>query len=235
MDKLPTYLSNMSKRFSSTPLNIYVIHSQLPPIPPSSHLFIDQSSLLPTLQNCRLIKDDHEIALIRRANKISAHGHTAVMSHVSHAKNERDLEALFTQQSIAHDSKSQAYEVIAPSGRNCAVLHYVNNDKPLKGKQLVLLDAGAEYECYASDVTRTFPINGEFTRQAREIYDLVYKMQTECISRIQPGLFYTDLYKLANVILVNGLKDLGLLKGGNVMEMLNVGVSRAFFMHGMYS
>lgn len=233
MDDFPTYLINMSKRFHSTPLNIYVVHSQLPLIPPGSHFFIDQSSLLPILQHCRLIKDDHEIVLIRRANRISAHGHIAVMSHVSHAKNERDLEALFIQQSIGHGSKSQAYEVIAPAGRNCAVLHYVNNDKLLKGKQLVLLDAGAEYQCYASDVTRTFPINGEFSKEAREIYELVHKMQTECISRIQPGLFYTDLYKLANILLVTGLKNLGLLKGGSVMEMLNANVSRAFFMHGM--
>lgn len=104
------------------------------------------------IEECRVIKDEYEIALTRKANNISTIAHTAVLKAVKTATNERELEALFIQKCIANGAREQAYHSIVASGTAGATLHYVNNAQPLKGKLNMLLDAGGEYECYASDI-----------------------------------------------------------------------------------
>jgi Xaa-Pro dipeptidase len=112
----------------------------------------DFTLLKEAIEECRVVKDEYEIALTMKANAISTIGHTAVMKAVKKAKNERELEGLFIEKSISNGAREQAYHSIVASGTAAATLHYMNNDAPLQGKLNLLLDAGAEYNCYASDI-----------------------------------------------------------------------------------
>jgi Xaa-Pro dipeptidase len=112
----------------------------------------DFELLKEAIEECRVVKDEYEIALTMKANAISTIGHTAVMKAVKTAKNERELEGLFIEKSISNGAREQAYHSIVASGTAAATLHYMNNDAPLQGKLNLLLDAGAEYNCYASDI-----------------------------------------------------------------------------------
>jgi Xaa-Pro dipeptidase len=104
------------------------------------------------VDECRVVKDEYEVALIRHANSISGAAHRAVLEAVRSAKNEYELEGVFIGECTRRGAKKQAYPSIVASGRGAATLHYVDNDKPLAGKDLLLLDAGAEWNCYASDI-----------------------------------------------------------------------------------
>jgi Xaa-Pro dipeptidase len=115
----------------------------------------DFDLLKEAIEECRVVKDEYEIALTKKANAISTIAHTAVLKAVKAAKNERELEALFIERRMANGAREQAYPSIVASGTAAATLHYVKNDQPLEGKLNVLLDAGAEYNCYASDIVST--------------------------------------------------------------------------------
>lgn len=142
-----------------------------------------------------MIKDHHEIACIRRANKISASAHRAVLRNITRFKNEAQIQGIFVDVCITKGAK-QSYSVIAGSGENAGTLHYIKNNEPLKDRQLVCLDAGAEFEAYASDVTRTFPTSGSWpSNEARNIYSLVQLMQETCIKQLRPGVKMIDLHK----------------------------------------
>jgi len=180
----------------------------------------------------RVIKDEYELALIAKANAITAAAHHAVMKQVKNATNERELEALFLKECIKAGAKKQAYDGIFAAGTAAATLHYVKNDEPLGGKQLLLVDAGCEWECYASDITRAFPINGKFTPEARAIYDIVLRMQTECIAALKEGVVWDDVHVLAHKIAIEGLSELGILKGDKD-EILAARTSVAFYPHGL--
>lgn len=114
----------------------------------------DFTLLKEAIEECRVVKDEYEIALTRKANDISTIAHTAVLKAVKHAKNERELEAIFIQKSIANGCREQAYHSIVASGTAAATLHYVKNNEPLEGKLNLLLDAGGQYDCYAADIVR---------------------------------------------------------------------------------
>jgi Xaa-Pro dipeptidase len=112
----------------------------------------DFTLLKQAIEECRAVKDEYEVALTRKANAISTIAHTAVLKAVKHAKNERELEGLFIEKSIANGAREQAYHSIVASGTAAATLHYLKNSEPLHGKLNLLLDAGAEFGCYASDI-----------------------------------------------------------------------------------
>ena len=118
----------------------------------------DFTLLKEAIEECRAVKDEYEIALTRKANAISTVAHTAVLKAVKHAKNERELEAIFIEKCIAHGAREQAYHSIVASGTAAATLHYVKNYEPLEGKLNLLLDAGGEYGCYASDIV-SYPLS----------------------------------------------------------------------------
>jgi Xaa-Pro dipeptidase len=155
-DKLPPFLAQ-NKYTSST---VHAITSQVSP-----HISFVQFGatsfeyLKEAIEECRVIKDDFEIALTKKANSISTIAHTAVLKAAKKATNERELEGLFLEKCISNGAKEQAYHSIVASGTSAATLHYVKNYEPLAGKLNILLDAGAEYDCYASDVVspRPFP------------------------------------------------------------------------------
>lgn len=208
-------------------------------------VFYDVERLQHAMDAARGVKDEYEIELIRHANRISGLAHRKVLERIRHMSNEAEIEGLFLDVCVSHGARNQAYSLIAGSGENAAVLHYVKNNEPLAGRQLVCLDAGAEWNCYASDVTRTFPLTcpgragpaaGWPSVQARDIYRLVEQMQEECIKRIRPGVRFLDLHVLAHRIAIEGLLRLGILRNDNgetVEELRQTGVSRVFFPHGL--
>ncbi|KAF2260705.1 putative Xaa-Pro aminopeptidase [Lojkania enalia] len=219
---------------SASPLStIYAIPEQV-----SDHItFLEFNSknfelLKPAIEYCRVTKTDYEIALIRKANEISTAGHINVMKAVSKVQNETELEGVFLKSCIERGAKHQAYHSIVAAGENGATLHYVKNDAPTTGKDLLLLDAGCEVDCYCSDITRTFPISGEFTDESRGIYDIVLEMQRKCTNSLKAGVKWDDVHELAHKIAIKGLLSLGILKGDEA-ELLKKRTSVAFFPHGL--
>jgi Xaa-Pro dipeptidase len=192
----------------------------------------DLELLKSTIQVARVVKDEYEVALIRKANYISGLAHERALEKASKAKTENELEAAFIEVCVAHGAKEMAYHPIFASGTAAATLHYVANDAPLEGKQLLLLDAGCEWNTYASDITRTFPLSGKFTKESRDIYDIVYKMQQDCTAMIREGVNWDDVHVLAHKIAIDGLLDLGILKGDRD-EIFEARTSVAFFPHGL--
>jgi Xaa-Pro dipeptidase len=229
-EKVNDYLTSTSKSAQST---VYAIPNQI-----SDHIsFLSYKEkefelLKPAIEYCRVIKTSYEIALIRKANDISTAAHVAVMKAASKAKNETELEAVFLKECVSRNAKHQAYHSIVAAGENGATLHYVKNDDSIKGQNLLLLDAGCEVDCYASDITRTFPLSGDFNTESLAIYKLVLDMQHQCIAALKAGVLWDGVHELAHKIAIAGLLDLGILKGDKE-EILKARTSVAFFPHGL--
>ncbi|KAK4043974.1 metallopeptidase family M24-domain-containing protein [Parachaetomium inaequale] len=220
---------------------LYVLHpDQVPRIEHATmKLRIDTTSLRPAMDNARVIKTAHEIALIRRANAVSSGAHKTVLTNLRRLTTERAIDAVFTGYCTAHGAPTQAYPLIAASGPNASTLHYTDNNQPLHGRQLLVLDGGAEWHCYASDVTRTLPLplsvsGGTFpSREAGAIYRAVERMQEECIARVRPGVAFYALHLHACAVAAHELLRLGVLRGGSVAEIMARGTVAAFFPHGL--
>ncbi|KAL8728009.1 MAG: hypothetical protein Q9166_005680 [cf. Caloplaca sp. 2 TL-2023] len=198
-----------------------------------SGLSTDTAHLAPTIDECRVTKDPYELALLRHANTISTAAHTAVLRAIHTARNEQDLEAIFIASCISSGAKHQAYHGIFGSGENAATLHYQQNDQTLEGRKNILVDAGAEWECYCSDVTRTMPLQGEFDQESKAIYELVSKMQNAAFSLLKAGVRWEDLHVRAHEVAVEGLLALGILRSGTAEELMKERISVAFFPHGL--
>lgn len=184
------------------------------------------------MDQARVVKTDYEVNLIRKACRISSAAHRKVAANLLGMRNEQEIEAVFVAVSTSRGAHAQAYPIIAGAGSNASTLHYEANDKPLAGKQLVVVDAGCEWECYASDITRTLPISGSFSEEAAAIYSIVEQMQEECIARIKPGCIYYSLHLHAADVAIQGLLKLGILKG-SFEEIQKAGTVAAFFPHGL--
>lgn len=178
----------------------------------------------------RLFKDDFEVNLMREAAQISAQAHVRAMQQVKPGMLEYALEAevLYVMQK---NGCTTAYNSIVGGGANACILHYVENNQPLKDGDLVLIDAGAELDHYAADITRTFPVNGQFSSEQKALYELVLKAQLAAIEVTQPGNHYRLPHETAVKILTTGLLELGLLQG-NVDELIAGEAFRQFYMHG---
>ncbi|KAF5021310.1 hypothetical protein F66182_6708 [Fusarium sp. NRRL 66182] len=185
-----------------------------------------------SIEVARVVKDEFEIAMIRKANYISGIGHRAAFAKAKSAKNEQELEAVFHERCMAHGAKKMAYDPISAGGRAAATLHYIPNNAPLEGKLNLLLDAGCEWNNYASDITRTFPLSGKFTNESRHIYETVLKMQKECIQVLKEGVLWDDVHLLAHKIAIDGLLEAGILRGDKD-EILKARTSAAFLPHGL--
>ncbi|KAH3686266.1 hypothetical protein WICPIJ_002763 [Wickerhamomyces pijperi] len=185
------------------------------------------------LDEARLIKDEYEIAMMRKAAKITDNSHLAVMSALPIEKNEGHIHAEFLYHSLRQGSKHQSYDPICCSGPNCGVLHYVKNDEGLEERQSILIDAGAEWENYTSDVTRCFPINGEWSKEHLTVYNIVLKMQKETMAMIKPGASWDEIHLSAHKILIEEFIKFGLFHNGTAEEIYQSGVSTVFFPHGL--
>lgn len=241
---LPAYVNYFAHREKGL---IYVLHSYhvsqgaIPQIFTfsdgfRSRLYIspwEYTKLKPAMDAARVIKSPYEIKMIRKANAISSKAHTNVLRHIKYFSNETEVEAIFTATCIGQHAKRQSYNVIAAAGENASTLHYVANNDPLKGRQLLCLDAGCEWDCYAADITRTFPISGKFTPEAKAIYDIVAEMQDEAIDMCRPGANYITIHLRTHQIAIRGLMKLGILQNGSEEDLFKSGVSVAFFPHGV--
>jgi Xaa-Pro dipeptidase len=154
------------------------------------------------------------------------------MKAVRNSKKESELYGVFLKSCVERDAPNQAYHSIVAAGENGATLHYVKNDAPTQGKDLLLLDAGCEVDCYASDITRTFPISGSFTTESLNIYNIVLSMQKQCIAALKAGVKWDSIHELAHKIAIDGLLSLDILRG-DPAEILKARTSVAFFPHGL--
>ena len=186
--------------------------------------------LEPILGEMRLFKSDAELDLMRRAASISVKAHEHAMRRCKHLEHEYQLEAELVYEFSRHGCRSVAYDPIVGGGENACVLHYTDNNQPLHRGSLVLIDAGGEYENYAADITRTFPINGKFTPEQKSIYEVVLKAQKAGIAAIKPGLPWNAVQQIMLRILTEGLCILGILQGA-VEELIAKGAYKPFYMH----
>ena len=205
-----------------------IIHSSLEPN-------YDTTSLRSALDASRVIKDHDELVAIKRAIRISSIGHRTIMHHITSLKTEAEVHALYLDVCIAHGSQVQSYPPIIASGANASSLHYFDANDTLKGKSLLCMDAGTEWECYSSDITRTLPLTakGWPSKETAEIYALVEEMQERCIAMLGPGVRYLDAFILADRIAIEGLMRMGILRKTDVEELLKSGATKAFFPHGL--
>ncbi len=172
------------------------------------------------LHDLRLYKSSAELKLMRRAAEITTAAHLRAMRASRPGLTEAHLEAELIYEFMRSGARFPAYPCIVGAGRNACVMHYVRNDAPLRDGEMVLIDAGCEFELYASDVTRTFPINGKFTATQRAVYEVVLEAQLAAIAAAQPGAPFDAPHRTAVATMVDGLIDLGVLEGepGEIIE-----------------
>jgi len=182
------------------------------------------------LDDMRLVKDAHEIALMRRAAQIAGAAHRRAMRCAAPGKYEYEIEAEFLHEFRRQGSQAPAYPAIVAGGANACVLHYVDNNRILKDGELLLIDAGCEVDGYASDITRTFPANGRFSGPQADIYDLVLDAQTAAIAAIKPGASFLDPHNAAVRVLAQGMIDMKLLEG-SLDGVIEAGAYKRFYMH----
>lgn len=182
------------------------------------------------LHDLRLYKSANEIKAMARAGEISAEAHCNAMKRARKGGYEYQLEAELIHTFMAHGARSTAYPSIVGSGANGCILHYIENSAPLKEGDLVLIDAGCELECYASDITRTFPVNGRFSEPQRALYEVVLAAQYAAIEAVKPGNHWNHPHEAALNVLTQGLIELGLLDM-SLEEALEQQAYRPFFMH----
>ena len=188
---------------------------------------LDASS---TIGNARLIKDDHEISLIKKACDISAEAHIEAMKNVKNAESEQSIESLYVYEFSKRGGRFPAYTPIVAGGENACVLHYIENNKKLNKNELLLVDAGCEYEMYASDITRTYPISGKFSKEQLEIYKIVLDAMNAAIDKVKDGNNIMEPQEISEKIITNGLVELGLLHG-DPEELHKKGAFKDFYMH----
>ncbi|MDN5511030.1 Xaa-Pro aminopeptidase [Acinetobacter sp.] len=182
------------------------------------------------LDEMRLHKSEKEIKLMQLASNISAEAHTRAMQTVKPGMMEYALEAELNYV-FGKNGCVPSYNSIVGGGENGCILHYVENDKELKDGDLVLIDAACEYQLYASDITRTFPVNGKFSPEQKALYELILKAQLAAIDAVRVGNSYKEPHHVAVRILVQGLLDLGLMQG-DLEEIIEKETFRQFYMHG---
>jgi Xaa-Pro aminopeptidase len=180
----------------------------------------------------RVFKSPEEINLMQKAADIAAEAHVEAMKAVRPGMKEYEVEALIEQIFRRAGASGPSYNSIVGAGANATVLHYINNDGELRDGELLLVDAGAEYKGYASDITRTFPINGRFSKAQREIYDLVLETQMSCVEMVRPGTTHDELKAHSVEMLTEGMVKLGLLKG-EPAELIKEEKYKQFYMHGL--
>ncbi len=183
-----------------------------------------------TLDEMRLIKGPEEIALMRRAAKITAGAHRRAMRAARPGRVEYEIEAELLHEFRLHGAQGPAYPPIVAGGERACVLHYVENDGALKDGELLLIDAGCELHGYAADLTRTFPVNGKFSAEQREIYQLVLAAQAAAIAAVKPGNLWEAPHRAAVKVLTQGLIDLKLIKEG-LEQAIETETYRKFYMH----
>jgi len=193
---------------------------------------IDLDDLSDAITHCRVFKTDLELKMMREAARVNNIAHTEVLKALKPGLYEYELKAVFDYHQIKNGLTQDAYNGIFASGSNSAILHYVENSRQIEDGDLFLIDAGFEYKGYASDFTRTYPANGKFTTIQAAVYEAVLEAQKQVISDSKPGAEMEDLHMKAARIMMQGLKDAGLISG-NIDDIMEEDVFALFFPHGL--
>ncbi len=213
--KILHYLSNQRQRRLKT---------AYPP-----HTIVDPTVMIGEM---RLHKNAKEIEQMQTAADIAAEAHILAMKKVKPGMNEGQVESLMEAYMRDKGASGVAYNSIIGGGDNATILHYVENNMPLKDGDLILIDAGAEYQGYASDITRTFPVNGKFSPAQREVYDVVLDVQLKCIDFTVVGNTHQQRQDYSIELLTEGMKQLGLLKG-KTKDLIKKKAYLKYYMHGV--
>jgi Xaa-Pro aminopeptidase len=182
------------------------------------------------IHELRLKKEPGELESMRRAMAISAEAHKRAMMKARGGMKEWQIEAEVDYTFRSNGAAGPSYPSIIASGPNAATLHYINNDREMRAGELLLIDAGAEYDFYAADITRTSPIGARFTPIQRSIYEVVLEAQRQAIETIKPGAHFDDPHEAALRVLVDGMRQLGILKG-SAAEIIESATYRRYYMH----
>jgi len=193
------------------------------------HTIIDPILLI---HDMRLHKTADEIELMQRSADIAAEAHILAMQSVKPGMNESQIESIIEHYFRMNGASGASYNSIIGGGANATILHYVENNAPLRDGDLLLIDAGAQYQGYASDITRTFPINGRFTKPQRDIYDIVLNVEIKCLEATRKGTTIKERQKLSIELLTEGMKELGLLKG-KTKDLIKKKAYEKYYMHGV--
>ena len=192
--------------------------------PPQEFVALDH-----VLHDMRLFKSRAEIEHMRTAAQIAARAHQRAMRFCRPGATEYQVMAELVHEFRRHNADT-AYPPIVGGGANSCILHYRDNDQPLVSGELLLIDAGCEFECYASDITRTLPVNGRFTSAQRAVYEVVLEANRAAIAKVRPGNHWNEPHEAAVRVITQGLVKLGLLKG-RVPALIRSGAYRRYFMH----
>ncbi|SES89564.1 Xaa-Pro aminopeptidase [Thorsellia anophelis] len=201
----------------------------------SRHNWVSPTTMIdwrPIVHEMRLFKSANEIDVMREACEITAKAHLHAMRVCQPNMTEGQLEGEIHYHFSKQGARNPSYNTIVGGGENACILHYTQNNQILKSGQLVLVDAGAEYQNYAGDITRTFPINGKFSKPQRDIYELVLKMQLTALQYLKPGHTIYEANLKAIDVLIDGLLELGILVGDKHV-LLEQSAHRKFYMHGL--
>jgi len=193
---------------------------------------IDLDTLEDALTHCRVFKTGWELDQMREAARVNNIAHKAVLKALEPGKYEHEMKAVFDYHQIENGLTQDAYNGIFASGKNSAILHYVDNNRPINDGDLFLIDAGYEYNGYASDFTRTYPANGEFTPLQAEIYESVLEAQKQVIEASEPDAKMEDLHITAARVMMQGLKDAGIVNGA-IDDLMEKDIFALFFPHGL--
>jgi len=186
-------------------------------------------SVNPMIHDMRLYKSAAEIRCLKKSAEIAVKAHQRMMQVCQPGMYEYDLQAEYLHELTRHQSEP-SYLPIIGGGDNGCILHYINNNQQLKDRDLVLIDAGAEYDYYASDITRTFPVNGHFSARQRDLYELVLQAQKQAIAEVKPGNPWNKPHVTAVQVLSQGLLDLGILSG-SMEQVLEEKSYQQYYMH----
>ena len=184
----------------------------------------------PLIHEMRIFKEDYEILMMRKAAEISAQGHIIAMQCCYPGMKEYELESYMRHHYLRNNCPSVAYGSIVGGGKNACILHYTSNQELLQDGDLVLIDSAAEYENYAGDITRTFPVNGRFSKEQRAIYDIVLESQKAGIAQAKVKATWNQIEDAIFPIITQGLLDIGLLQG-SFSELMQTQAYKKFYWH----
>ena len=193
--------------------------------PPQNLLSLDS-----VIHEMRLLKSDEEIEVMKQAAEITTEAHIRAMKAVKPGMFEYQLEAEYLYAFNKNGARAPAYNSIVGGGNNACILHYVENNSELKDGDVVLVDAGCEYKYYASDVTRTFPVNGSFTEEQKQIYSVVLEAHKQSMDQLKPGNKWNLAHEKSVEVIVEGLIDLGIIKSSK-KEAIDTGEYSKYYMH----
>ncbi len=242
LDEFPTLFRQLMCEMDLVFLNTNEHYRAMPQVETRDARFIRQCQrqyplhqyrrLAPLMHQLRTVKSPTEVALIRKACQLSGQAFRKVLRHVRPGVNETAIEAEFAREFIRNRA-SFAYPPIIASGPNNCILHYTRNDRDCRDGELLLLDVAANYGGYNSDLTRTVPVNGRFTRRQRRVYEAVLRVFRQMLQRIVPGKTLADLRKEAEALIAEECKALGLLQARNRRRPAESPPVREYFMHGV--